>query len=96
MSSANGYVFQETSPGVWVTVAYFEYAGTSDIAVSHLYDSPAAVWHNKNTSKWLVCTCGNPPVSVMLMTDYGGGRSVWPGEVCFECRAIVSGDPYGD
>jgi hypothetical protein len=76
---------------VWiggVAVAYFEYDGTSDIAISCLHESDAATRAEWRAHTWRDCECGALPDAVVLFTHYGGGFH-WPAKACLTCRAIT-------
>ncbi len=71
-------------------VAYFEYNGTSCIAISRLYPTFDEMWNNWRAEGWNDCEGGQPPLKVLLYTNYGPGF-YWDGEVCLPCKAIVGG-----
>lgn len=74
-------------------VLHCPYNGSTDVVVSHLYDTRAEMWEVWRDTEWLDCTCGqDEPVRVMC--TYGGG-SHWPGRACRHCRAVTDGRrPY--
>lgn len=90
MSHANGEVLRGDA-----VIAWFEYDGTSDVACWELYATHDELHANWRKRRWPECTCGSPPESVLLRTDYGSGMKPWPGKVCLTCMCIVAGfDPY--
>lgn len=94
MSHATGYVFLDTPASV--QVGWFEYNGTSDVAIPMIYESAAELQENWRRGTWRVCNCGHAPTLVILRTDYGGGFE-WHGTACFHCMVIVDGeDPYAE
>lgn len=90
MSHANGEVIKDGA-----TIAWFEYDGTSDVACWEIYSTYEEMTANWRKRRWPECTCGKPPESVLLQSDYGGGIGPWPALVCLSCMCIVDGDdPY--
>jgi len=85
MSHANGQVIVGDS-----VVAYYEYNGTSDIALSCLYGTKEEVRENWRRGVHNQCTCGQESTDCLLYTDYGRGF-YWPAKVCLTCRAITHG-----
>jgi hypothetical protein len=71
-------------------VAFYEYDGTADFAISCLHDSPEDVNTEWRNHPFKECKCGQPPIDVILYSDYGGGF-YWNAKACLPCRAIVSG-----
>jgi hypothetical protein len=91
MSHAYGEVIKDGK-----VLAFFEYDGTSDIAISCLHNTEAELQAQWRSGVWNECTCGQPGSDVLLYTNYGRG-CFWPGKVCLACRAITGGrDPYAD
>lgn len=91
MSHSMGTVY-DTNGNV---VAYFEYNGTSDVAVSHLCTTRDEVWETWREKTWRDCECGLQPQAAVLHSEYGGGFS-WASRVCLNCRAIINPVPYMD
>lgn len=71
------------------TTMHYEYDGTADVALSHLYDTYEEMRANWRKGTWLRCTCGKDE-EVTIATDYGGGDE-WDGRACRHCRAITQG-----
>jgi len=70
------------------TIRYFEYAGTSDVCISHLYETTEDVSENWRNHEWLNCDCGKgEPVSIY--TQYGGGFYI-NGEACKHCNSLTT------
>lgn len=88
MSHANGQVkFKDGK------IMHYEYNGTIDSAISHLYTTYEEMEANWRKSSWLECICGEDE-SVEIFTDYGSGFS-WQGRACKKCCAITKGlSPY--
>jgi hypothetical protein len=70
-------------------VGYFEYHGSSSRAETVIYPTEAFYLRSGQVNE---CTCGKPPVDVLLWTEYGGGY-YWPSQACLDCKAIV-GERY--
>lgn len=68
---------------------YFEYEGSNSRAATVIYDTGAFPLRSGQTN---ICTCGKPPVDVLLWTEYGGGF-YWSSQACLDCKAIV-GERY--
>ena len=67
-------------------VMFYLYNGTSEVAISHLYDNMQGVVDSWGKSPWLVCSC--PAMEpVEIYSSYGGGFT-YPGEACRTCRAL--------
>lgn len=92
MSHAQGRIYSHAGE----LLAHFEYNGTSDVSISCLHDSDdhsswaPCKWRDH---KWKKCNCGKTPQTVFIWSNYGRGR-YWLGEVCLDCRAIVSEHQY--
>lgn len=69
------------------TVMFYEYNGTSEVAVSHLYDNMQGVADNWRNGEWLDCKCPKGMEPVEIYSSYGEGF-YWPGEACRTCRAL--------
>lgn len=67
-------------------VMFYEYNGTSEVAISHLYDNMQSVSDNWGKSPWLICTCPGME-QVEIYSSYGGGFT-YPGKACRTCRAL--------
>lgn len=77
-------------------VAWFEYNGTSDIAISCIHEDYESIESDWRKHEWLECKCGKPPLLVILLAHYGSGLA-WPSSICLECHAIVGDrEPYSD
>lgn len=70
------------------TVMFYEYNGTSEVAVSHLYDNMQGVLDNWRKGEWLTCLCPNGMEPVEIYSSYGGGFT-YPGLACRTCRALL-------
>jgi hypothetical protein len=67
-------------------VMFYLYNGSSEVAISHLYDTMQGVVDSWGKSAWLVCSC--PKMEpVEIYSSYGGGFT-YPGEACRTCRAL--------
>ena len=75
-------------------VMYYEYNGTSDVTISHLYETRQEVLDNWRNHTWLHCTCGKDEPAE-IYTSYGFGFS-WMGRACRHCYAITDGFNPGD
>ena len=84
MSHADGKVY--FSDGA---LRHYEYDGTSDVAISALWDTYEEMKKHWRGDVWNDCQCGADEF-VTLTTDYGGGH-VWFGKACRHCRAITGG-----
>ena len=72
------------------TIRYYEYDGTSDIVLSHHYESTQEVSDNWRKGEWLDCNCGKEePVSIY--TTYGGGYYI-EGMACKNCKSVRSNE----
>ena len=68
------------------TIRYYEYDGTSDIVLSHHYETTQEVSDNWRNGTWLNCECGKEePVSIF--TSYGGGYYI-DGMACKHCNSV--------
>jgi hypothetical protein len=83
MSNAYGHVVHDGK-----IAGHFEYYGSTDVCSSIFYDTEKEVSDNWRSGRQAVCTCGEPPVDVLLWNDYGGG-SYYPSQACFRCHAIT-------
>ena len=72
-------------------VGYFEYHGSGSHAETVIYPTEAFDLRSGQVNE---CTCGLPPIDVLLWTEYGGGF-YWPSQACLACQAIV-GQRYHD
>lgn len=68
-------------------IMHFEYNGTSDICISHLYETHEEMWAHWRKGTWLECSCGNDE-PVEIGNNYGGGM-YWNGRACRYCLAIT-------
>ena len=72
---------------------YFEYNGTCDIVINHLYKTKEEVNNNWRNHSSLKCTCKKDE-PVEIETNYGGGI-YWSGKACKKCKAFTKGfTPY--
>ena len=76
------------------TVMFYEYSGTLDVTISHLYATCKEVTDNWRKGEWLQCTCGQSEPTE-IYTSYGYGYS-WMGKACRSCRAITDGLEPGE
>ncbi len=72
------------------TIKYYEYDGTSDVVLSHFYDTPEEVSDNWRKGTWINCGCGNEE-SVMIFSSYGAGYYI-EGKACKNCKSVTSND----
>ena len=73
-------------------LGHFEYNGTCDTANRDIRKSREEVqshWR-EDWFSFPPCSCGNPPVDVVLWTSYGYGFH-WPAVACLTCSVIVDG-----
>ncbi len=75
-------------------IMFFEYNGTVDICLPHLYETKEQLTDNWRRKDWITCTCGNGNdftnhVRVRIATTYGYGYS-WDGFACKECKCLLS------
>ena len=68
-------------------VMFYEYDGTSDVTISHLYDTRKEMEDNWRKGEWLDCKCGRDE-PVEIYSNYGGGF-YWDGRACRHCLAIT-------
>lgn len=74
-------------------VMFYEYNGTSDVCISHLYDTIKEVSNNWGNHDWLSCACDKSE-PVEIYSNYGGGF-YWKGKACRACFAITENcNPY--
>lgn len=86
MSNADGAIIKNGK-----ILGYFEYFGTSDIAISMIYSTyEELINNNRQKGDWNECKCGKPAEEVILYTNYGGGFH-WQAKVCLYCKAIMEG-----
>lgn len=78
-------------------VGYFVYYGTTDYAISKIYDSAEESSNNWRNHIFQECTCGEKSIDAILWTSYGGKDGFhWNGKVCLICKAITEGfEPFG-
>ena len=71
-------------------ILHFEYDGTSDVCLPHLWSSPQEVMaHWRRGLEWQECKCGREiPEPVIIAHDYGNGEW-WYGGACRDCYAIL-------
>lgn len=82
MGHAIGQVYQDGK-----LVGWSYYNGTADVLYSSIRQSLRDVCNGIDEG-WRNCTCGKPPLDVILYSDYGGGFW-WPAKACLECKAII-------
>lgn len=70
-------------------ILYYEYNGTCDVVINHLYETEAEVNKNWRNHKTVFCNCGKDE-PVEIATSYGGGFS-WDGRACRKCMTITAG-----
>ena len=69
-------------------VKFYEYNGTVDVPISHIYDTVDEVNENWRNHEWVNCTCGKEePVSIF--SDYGGGF-YFDGLACKNCKSVCT------
>lgn len=73
-------------------IMHFEYNGTTDVAISALWDTKQEVTNHWREGIWNACVCGKSE-DVIFFADYGDGIH-WQGKACRYCRAIITTDPY--
>jgi len=72
------------------TIKYYEYDGTSNIVLSHHYDTLQEVSDNWRRGSWINCRCGKEePVSIY--TNYGKGYYI-EGVACKYCNSVKSNE----
>lgn len=70
------------------TIRYYEYDGTSDIVLSHHYETPKEVSENWRQGEWYNCNCGKEaPVSIF--SSYRGSFYI-EGQACKNCNSVRS------
>lgn len=84
MSHAQGEVIRDGK-----RLGFFEYNGTCDFAIPVFYDTLEEVMANWRNQPKVACTCGKPPVDVILYADYGGGGYYWPAQACLDCHVLL-------
>jgi hypothetical protein len=68
-------------------VMFYLYNATSEVAISHLYDTMQAVVDSWGKGPWLNCTCPTEMEPVEIYSSYGLGFT-YPGKACRTCRAL--------
>lgn len=74
-------------------IMHFEYDGTCDIAINHLYDTAEEMhenWRAKNRRNGCTCKKDEP---VEIAASYGDGTE-WTGKACRTCKAFTEGTFY--
>lgn len=71
-----------------VVLGWFAYNTIPDQACTRIFPEWLDLADNWRDDIFRVCSCGVPPVPVLLYTSYGGGF-YWPSEACLACAAIV-------
>lgn len=82
MSHAHGTV--EFEDGI---IMHYEFDGTSDIAISYLYDTKEEVSENWRSFKRASCQCGNDE-PITIKADYAEGLE-WNSRACRKCKSII-------
>lgn len=73
-------------------VRYFQWRTISGFAWSHLLPDRQAYDHHREVDTdlpYLVCTCGQPSVKVLLVEHCAGSITYFPSEACLICNAIT-------
>jgi hypothetical protein len=98
MSSVTGEVIRDKQ----IIIGYFDYCGTTDVAMPKIFKTAGEVVHRKrdqelSKSEWEKCECGpDVHIDVLLYVDYGGGFH-WPAKICLRRNVIIDGHrPYID
>lgn len=74
-------------------IMFYEYNGTSDVCIYHLYETIKEVSDNWFNHEWLNCDCGQDE-PVEIYSNYGGGF-YWKGKACRFCKAFTeNASPY--
>lgn len=78
------------------TVLHILYDGTSG-CVAHpvLWDTRAEAWDHLRQDAERKCTCGNPPETAKLHSEYGSGDD-WDVPACKTCKVILDRRSHGD
>ena len=76
---------------------YGEYAGTSDIMQTNMFDTVGEVVENWRKQEWRDCECPQTVLTECVAhTDYGGGFW-WVGRCCLQCKTFIGPrDPFGE
>lgn len=72
------------------TVKFYEYDGTADVCISHLYDHMQGVADNWREGEWMECKCPEGMEDVEIYSSYGDGFT-FPGKACRKCLAVYGG-----
>lgn len=81
-----------------VSIGFFEYNGTADVAQTSIYLTREELSKNWRTYQRVECQAPNDHehVDVLLNTSYGRGIE-WKSQACLECMAITGNlMPYDD
>lgn len=72
-------------------IMFYEYNGTVDIAMPHLYETYEELHANWRRRDWKECSCNNfnNHIRVRIASTYGNGFS-WDGFACKECKVLLS------
>ena len=92
MSNATGYVYlppAHPAQRYGERVGFFIYGGTCDVAYTRISATQDEAWsYNRKPEGDAKCSCGQPPVPVILHSTYGGGAD-WASTACLKCGAIT-------
>lgn len=89
MSHASGSILFKDG-----TIKHYEYDGTADVVISHLYDTMQEVHDNWRKGTWIDCSCGDEE-DVEVYTSYGYG-SCFKGKACKKCCSVRSIEDKND
>lgn len=73
-------------------VAYFEYNGTADVAISKIYPNEWKrnnKWRTNGDERWLLCTCEDESCRVKCVLQTL--PLTWNSEICLFCM-VITGD----
>lgn len=90
MSHSSGMV-RFSDGEIW----HFEYNGTCDVCISHIYKTKEEVVENWRKSVWVDCKCGGEE-DVEVYSDYGGGFMIEGGKSCRKCCSLTATDEICD
>jgi hypothetical protein len=83
MSNTHGQVIHDGN-----VVGHIEYYGSSSCVPPRFFDTYAEVDEHWRTWPQAECTCGQPPVPVLIWVEYGSGYH-WPSDACLICHVIT-------
>ena len=67
-------------------IMFYEYNGTIDACISHIYDSSAEMSKNWRKHAWNICSCGGEE-QVEIYSGYGDGF-YFKGRACRQCKSL--------